>query len=78
MIGDSLVNTHPAVLRNQLTTYESLRGEATGDVVPLHVRRQLQDIAYALCVSTGARDIEAALAVARRELDDDRDPLTMA
>ncbi|MFG2891213.1 DUF5133 domain-containing protein [Streptomyces sp. NPDC048248] len=58
---------HPAVLRDLVEQYETLRllhaqeGSST-------VRRQLEDVTYTLCVSTGTRDGDAALAAARRQL----------
>lgn len=33
------------------------------------LRRRIDDVSYTLCVSTGTRDITAALAVARRWID---------
>ncbi|MER5772217.1 DUF5133 domain-containing protein [Streptomyces sp. NPDC001985] len=63
-----MLKAHPAVLRNLLDTYETLRAEAAGPVVALGVRRQLLDTAYTLCVTTGTRDIDEALTAARREL----------
>ncbi|WCD83738.1 hypothetical protein KPP03845_100057 [Streptomyces xanthophaeus] len=57
--------THPAVLARLVEEYESeLR--AAGPHVP--VRQQMEDVVYALCVSTGTRDIDAALAAARERL----------
>ncbi|MFG2825928.1 DUF5133 domain-containing protein [Streptomyces sp. NPDC048434] len=32
------------------------------------VRRRMDDVAYTLCVSTGTRDVDAALAAARHQL----------
>ncbi|WP_327739209.1 DUF5133 domain-containing protein [Streptomyces nojiriensis] len=59
--------THPAVLARLVEEYEvesELR--AAGRHGP--VRQQMEDVVYTLCVSTGTRDIEAALAVARERL----------
>ncbi|MFF8959766.1 DUF5133 domain-containing protein [Streptomyces sp. NPDC014894] len=67
-------NTSRAALGHLLATYEALRGEAAAPVVALHVRRRLQDTARALCASTGARDIDDALAAARRESADRTSP----
>lgn len=58
---------HPAVLRNLVDQYDTLRilqaenGEA-------EVQRRMDDIAYTLCVATGTRDIDAALIAARHQL----------
>ncbi|MFH8368341.1 DUF5133 domain-containing protein [Streptomyces sp. NPDC018031] len=58
---------HPAVLENLLEQYETLRilqAENSGD----EVRQRMDDLAYTLCVSTGTRDIDAALVAARHRL----------
>ncbi|MFG2715453.1 DUF5133 domain-containing protein [Streptomyces goshikiensis] len=59
--------THPAVLARLVEEYEmesELR--ASGPHGP--VRQQVEDVVYTLCVSTGTRDIDAALTVARERL----------
>ncbi|WP_299538667.1 DUF5133 domain-containing protein [uncultured Streptomyces sp.] len=64
---------HPAVLEGLLTRYEKLvrrrdellTSDAT-DAAP--VLRRLEDVSYTLCVSTGTRDIDEALAAAREQL----------
>ncbi|MFD3466630.1 DUF5133 domain-containing protein [Streptomyces sp. NPDC058682] len=59
--------THPAVLASLLEEYEmewELR--AAGPHGP--VRQQMEDVVYTLCVSTGTRDIDAALVAARERL----------
>ncbi|MGW0751115.1 DUF5133 domain-containing protein [Streptomyces sp. NPDC002587] len=59
--------THPAVLARLVEEYEmesELR--AAGPHGP--VRQQMEDVVYTLCVSTGTRDIDAALAAARERL----------
>ncbi|ROQ26611.1 uncharacterized protein DUF5133 [Streptomyces sp. PanSC19] len=58
---------HPAVLRNLIEQYETLevlRAENGSD----EVRRRMDDLAYTLCVSTGTRDVDAALIAARHRL----------
>ncbi|GAB2632459.1 DUF5133 domain-containing protein [Streptomyces capparidis] len=58
----------PAVLRNLVERYEALavlRARGEDDV---EARQRMQDVAYTLCVTTGTRDVESALAVARRRL----------
>ncbi|MFJ3966509.1 DUF5133 domain-containing protein [Streptomyces sp. NPDC090036] len=59
--------THPAVLARLVEEYETeseLRAE--GPHGP--VRQKMEDVVYTLCVSTGTRDIDAALAAARERL----------
>jgi hypothetical protein len=58
---------HPTVLGKLAEEYASLaaqRAQADGP----ELRRRMEDVAYTLCVSTGTRDVEAALAAARRRL----------
>ncbi len=58
---------HPAVLRNLIEQYETLKvlqAENGGE----EVRRRMDDLAYTLCVSTGTRDVDAALIAARHRL----------
>lgn len=63
-----MLMAHPVVLRNLLERYESLDALAHADVVGPQIRRRLDDAAYTLCVSTGTRDIDAALKAARQQL----------
>ncbi|WNM32439.1 DUF5133 domain-containing protein [Streptomyces sp. Li-HN-5-11] len=58
---------NPAVLRNLVEQYEtlSLLHAETGGV---EARQRMEDVAYTLCVSTGTRDVDSALAAARRQL----------
>ncbi|MEV7197019.1 DUF5133 domain-containing protein [Streptomyces sp. NPDC093510] len=55
------------VLKNLVEQYEGLRAlhAETGSAA---TRRQMEDVAYTLCVSTGTGSIDAALAVARFRL----------
>ncbi|MFE4860476.1 DUF5133 domain-containing protein [Streptomyces sp. NPDC056670] len=62
-----MLMAHPAVLRELLDEYTALSAldakegrEAT--------RRRLADVTYTLCVSTGTRDIDAAVIAARHRL----------
>lgn len=58
---------HPAVLRNLVEQYLALRvlhAEQSGE----EARRRMNDVAYTLCVSTGTRDVDTALIVARHHL----------
>jgi 4-aminobutyrate aminotransferase-like enzyme len=68
---------HPTVLRNLVERYETLRATAerhtdgsdrTEGSDPL-VRQQLQDTIYTLCVSTGTREVGAALKAARKHME---------
>ncbi|WP_307123531.1 DUF5133 domain-containing protein [Streptomyces sp. B1I3] len=54
---------HPTILRGLVERYAALSesSESAGG---------LEDISYTLCVSTGTRNIEDALAVAERYLDE--------
>ncbi|MFH8223699.1 DUF5133 domain-containing protein [Streptomyces sp. NPDC018057] len=58
---------HPVVLKNLIEQYETLRTLHAEDGTE-EVRRRMEDAAYTLCVSTGTRDIGAALAAARHRL----------
>lgn len=62
-----MLMAHPAVLRNLIEQYDALRilhAEEGSE----EVRRRMDDVAYTLCVSTGTRDIDAALVAARHRL----------
>ncbi|MEV6854923.1 DUF5133 domain-containing protein [Streptomyces microflavus] len=61
-----MLMAHPAVLEELLRRYEELRaqqGEGSDGVA-----RGLEDVSYTLCVSTGTREIAAALVAAREQL----------
>lgn len=58
---------HPAVLRNLVEQYVTLRTLHAEDG-GTEVRRRLDDVAYTLCVSTGTKDVDAALIAARHRL----------
>lgn len=58
---------HPAVLKNLLEQYETLRILHAEDGSP-QARQRMNDIAYTLCVTTGTQDIDAALIAARHQL----------
>ncbi|MEU8518826.1 DUF5133 domain-containing protein [Streptomyces sp. NBC_01216] len=62
-----MLMAHPAVLVNLLEQYEALRLLHAGDG-SAEVRRRMDDVAYTLCVSTGTRDVDAALIAARFRL----------
>lgn len=74
-----MLMAHPTVLRNLVARYESLtahpvdtdgKGAAgrTTDESDPEIGRQLADVAYTLCVSTGTREIGSALAAAREHI----------
>ena len=58
---------HPVVLKNLIEQYETLRALHAEDGAE-GARRSMEDVAYTLCVSTGTRDIDAALVAARHRL----------
>ncbi|MFD9498045.1 DUF5133 domain-containing protein [Streptomyces sp. NPDC060035] len=62
-----MLMAHPAMLRNLIEQYDTLRilHAENGNE---EVRQRMGDIAYTLCVSTGTRDIDAALVAARHQL----------
>ncbi|KUN42720.1 DUF5133 domain-containing protein [Streptomyces olivochromogenes] len=62
-----MLMAHPAVLRNLVEQYVTLRTlhAEDGDT---EVRRRMDDVAYTLCVSTGTSDVDAALVAARHRL----------
>ncbi|MBY8878752.1 DUF5133 domain-containing protein [Actinacidiphila acidipaludis] len=74
-----MLMAHPTVLRNLMERYEALSAltgrrevpAATdgGESLDPHVRRQLLDTVYTLCVSTGTREIGPALAAARAHIE---------
>lgn len=62
-----MLMAHPVVLRDLLERYEAqelLQTQQAGEAV----RQRMDDLAYNLCVSTGTRDIDAALVAARHQL----------
>lgn len=62
-----MLMAHPAVLKNLIEQYESLR-VLQADEGHEEARQRMDDIAYTLCVSTGTSDIDAALIAARHRL----------
>ncbi|WP_030162129.1 DUF5133 domain-containing protein [Streptomyces sp. NRRL S-244] len=59
-----MLMAHPAVLARLVEEYEMVsRLQAGGHRE--RVRQRLEDVVYTLCVSTGTRGIDAALASAR-------------
>lgn len=62
-----MLMAHPAVLRNLVEQYEALQVLHAQDGDP-QARTRMEDVAYTLCISTGTRDIAAALAAAYDQL----------
>ncbi|MEU9371644.1 DUF5133 domain-containing protein [Streptomyces avermitilis] len=62
-----MLMAHPAVLRNLVEQYETLRA-LHAENGSTEVRQRMDDVAYTLCVSTGTKDVEAALVAARHRL----------
>ncbi|MFD7666669.1 DUF5133 domain-containing protein [Streptomyces sp. NPDC059788] len=58
---------HPVVLGNLVDQYETLRVLRAEDGSP-ELRRRMDDLAYSLCISTGTKDVDAALVAARHRL----------
>ncbi|RAJ58834.1 uncharacterized protein DUF5133 [Streptomyces sp. Amel2xB2] len=64
-----MLKAHPAVLRDLLTRYETLRDAADdGADEGAESRRRLEDVSYTLCILTGTRHIDAAVSSARDDL----------
>lgn len=62
-----MLRPHPTFLQSLLETHSSLRHlQAREDSA--EVRRRLDDVSYTLCVSTGTRTPEMAVAEARAQL----------
>lgn len=62
-----MLMAHPAVLRNLVEQYETCAALHADGGTP-ETRRRLDDLSYTLCVSTGTRDVGAALTAARLHL----------
>ncbi|MFD4665763.1 DUF5133 domain-containing protein [Streptomyces halstedii] len=62
-----MLMAHPAILRNLIEEYDTLRILDAGSS-RASVRQRMDDIAYTLCVSTGTRDVDTALIAARHQL----------
>ncbi|MFE8009470.1 DUF5133 domain-containing protein [Streptomyces sp. NPDC057418] len=62
-----MLMAHPAVLRNLVEQYDTLRF-LQAENGATEVKQRMDDIAYTLCVATGTRDVDAALIAARYQL----------
>jgi hypothetical protein len=58
-----MITPHPQILRALLSRYAKARVQLVEDDTVAN-RRLLEDVAYTLCVTTGTREIETALAAA--------------
>lgn len=66
-----MLMAHPTVLRDLVERYESLTRDRKAGGSDPRIEQQLRDTAYTLCVSTGTREISAALSAARARLRDE-------
>ncbi|MBZ4323779.1 DUF5133 domain-containing protein [Streptomyces huiliensis] len=66
---------HPAVLRDLVERHTALQRSAAARPADPVIGRQLADVTYTLCVTTGTRDIADALRAARRRLADAPEPV---
>lgn len=62
-----MLMAHPAVMRSLIEQYEALEVLHAQDG-STEARQRMDDVAYTLCVSTGTRDVDAALIAARHQL----------
>ncbi|MGW4914486.1 DUF5133 domain-containing protein [Streptomyces sp. NPDC004270] len=62
-----MLMAHPAVLKDLVEQYETLRA-LHAENGSLAARRRMDDVADTLCVSTGTRDADVALVAARHQL----------
>ncbi|MFF1380498.1 DUF5133 domain-containing protein [Streptomyces sp. NPDC058308] len=70
-----MLRPDPAILDALLNTYSTLRAQQVAEDSP-EIRRRLDDVSYTLCVSTGTRTVEAAVAAATAQLSaTDRDEM---
>lgn len=62
-----MLMAHPTVLAELIAQYETLHALHAEDGSE-EARQRLDDVAYTLCISTGTRDVDAALIAARHQL----------
>ncbi|MGW6742647.1 DUF5133 domain-containing protein [Streptomyces sp. NPDC055025] len=72
-----MLMAHPAILRNLVEQYETLKA-LHAEQGSSGTRRRLEDITYTLCVSTGTRTPAEALAAAEQRLNSSLPSLTEA
>lgn len=66
-----MLMAHPAILKDLIEQYDALR-TLHAEVGSPQAHQRMEDVVYTLCVSTGTRDIDAALPAARHQLADAR------
>lgn len=62
-----MLMAHPAILRNLVEQYRTLHVQHA-EQESFETRRQLEDVTYTLCVSTGTYTADAALNAAEEQL----------
>ncbi|MEU1350955.1 DUF5133 domain-containing protein [Streptomyces sp. NPDC005776] len=62
-----MLMAHPAMLRSLIEQYEALQ-VLHAQAGTTEAQQRMDDVAYTLCVSTGTRDVDAALIAARHQL----------
>ncbi|MFD4630857.1 DUF5133 domain-containing protein [Streptomyces sp. NPDC058284] len=62
-----MLRPNPAILDGLLNTYATLRARQAAED-SAEIRRRLDDVSYTLCVSTGTRNVEAAIEAATAQL----------
>ena len=62
-----MLMAHPALLTDLLERYEALH-VLHAEEGSVGARQRLEDVSYTLCIATGTRDVDSALAAARRQL----------
>ncbi|MFI9081687.1 DUF5133 domain-containing protein [Streptomyces sioyaensis] len=72
-----MLTPHSAILRDLVKQYEKLHARLS-ERSSTETQRHFDDTCYTLCVSTGARNIEAALTFAAGQLDADLAELAYA
>jgi hypothetical protein len=68
-----MMSARSAVLRELVERYEHLSAQSPDVLAEPRIRDLLRDTAYTLCVTTGTREIEAALAAARARIAEAED-----
>ncbi|MDG9709611.1 DUF5133 domain-containing protein [Streptomyces sp. DH10] len=62
-----MITAHPSLLRELVERCETLRRRLAADN-SAQTARQLEDATYTLCVTTGTRQLDTALFVARQQM----------
>ncbi|MFD8567932.1 DUF5133 domain-containing protein [Streptomyces sp. NPDC059639] len=62
-----MLMAHPAVLKDMVQQYETLR-TLNASQGSDEVQRRMDDVGYTLCIATGTADVDAALIAARHNL----------